>query len=55
MSILDGRNLIELKPNPPCVLCREPIGDNYGFAGADVFCCVGCYDGLPAWPDEADS
>jgi hypothetical protein len=51
---IDYTQLVELNPNPPCISCGKPIQDNYGFAVADLFCCVVCYDGFPVWAEPED-
>ncbi len=46
--------LVEVDPNPKCILCDEPVfssSDNIGFAVAGLVCCVDCYDGPPMWPN----
>ena len=62
MSIIDKLDLVVVDPNPPCVLCGEPVfgepmgsrSDNLGFVVGDLTCCVDCYDGPPMYPDEGD-
>jgi hypothetical protein len=57
VSLFEGREWIEIDPNPPCILCDKPIfsrSDNMGFVVADLACCVDCYDAPPAWPDTDD-